>query len=66
MQEKEDLGGVGVAFCEGEEVEVVVSDVEILFVERERGGVLAWASHVRVLVRSWVTWLKRMLGFVDG
>ncbi len=30
MQEEEDLGGVGVAFCEGEEVEVVVSDVEVL------------------------------------
>lgn len=30
MQEKEDLGGVGVAFCEGEEVEVVMTDVEIL------------------------------------
>ena len=30
MQEEEDFGGVGVAFCEGEEVEVVVADVEIL------------------------------------
>lgn len=30
MQEEEDLGGVGVAFREGEEVEVVVPDVEVL------------------------------------
>lgn len=30
MQEEEDLGRVGIAFCEGEEVKVVVSDVEIL------------------------------------
>ena len=30
MQEEEDFGGVGVAFGEGEEVEVVVADVEVL------------------------------------
>ena len=30
MQEKKDLGGIGIAFCEGEEVEVVVTDVEVL------------------------------------
>ena len=30
MQEKKNFGGVGVAFCEGEEVEIVVTDVEIL------------------------------------
>lgn len=30
VQEEEDFGGVGVAFCEGEEVEVVVADVEVL------------------------------------
>lgn len=30
MEEEEDLGGVCVSFCEGEEVEVVVSDVEVL------------------------------------
>ena len=30
MQEEEDFGGVGVAFCEGEKVEVVVTDVEVL------------------------------------
>lgn len=35
MQEEEDFGGVGVAFCEGEKVEVVVSDVEILRVVEE-------------------------------
>lgn len=30
MEEEEDFGGVAVAFGEGEEVEVVVSDVEVL------------------------------------
>jgi len=30
MQEEEDLGGVGVAFRKGEQVEVVMSDVEVL------------------------------------
>jgi len=35
VQEEEDFGGVGVAFCEGEKVEVVVSDVEILRVVEE-------------------------------
>ena len=30
MEEEEDLGGVGVALGEGEEVEVVVTDVEVL------------------------------------
>ena len=30
MEEEEDLGGISVSFCEGEEVEVVVSDVEVL------------------------------------
>lgn len=30
MQEEEDFGGIGVAFCEGEQVKVVVADVEIL------------------------------------
>ncbi len=30
VQEEEDLGGVGVAFREGEQVEVVVSNVEVL------------------------------------
>lgn len=30
MEEEEDFGGVAVALCEGEEVEVVVSDVEVL------------------------------------
>ena len=34
MEEEEDLGGIGVAFCESEEVEVVVADVEVLFVGR--------------------------------
>lgn len=31
MEEKEDLGSIGIAFCEGEEVEIVVSYVEILW-----------------------------------
>lgn len=30
MEEEEDFSGVAVAFCQGEEVEVVVSDVEVL------------------------------------
>ena len=30
VEEQQDLGGVGVAFCESEEVEVVVPDVEVL------------------------------------
>jgi Tfp pilus assembly protein PilZ len=30
VQEEEDLGGVGVALREGEDVEVVVADVEVL------------------------------------
>ena len=30
VKEEEDLGGVGVALCEGEDVEVVVADVEVL------------------------------------
>ena len=30
MQEEENFGGVGVAFCKGEEVEIVVTDVEVL------------------------------------
>lgn len=38
MQEKENFGGVGVAFCEGEQVEVVVADVEILS-SRTRGNI---------------------------
>ena len=32
MQEEENFSGVGVAFCEREEVEIVVTDVEILMV----------------------------------
>ena len=31
MEEEEDLGGVGVALCEGEEIKVVVADVEVLW-----------------------------------
>lgn len=34
VEEKEDLGGICVSFGEGKEVEVVVSDIEIL--ERRR------------------------------
>ena len=30
MQKQEDLGGIGVAFRKGEQVEIVVADVEIL------------------------------------
>ncbi len=31
VQEEQDLSGVGVAFCEGEQVEVVVADVEVVY-----------------------------------
>lgn len=30
MQEEEDLGGIRIALCEGEEVEVIMANVEIL------------------------------------
>ena len=30
MEEEKDFCSVGVAFCEGQEVEVVVADVEVL------------------------------------
>lgn len=30
MEEEEDLGRIGISFCEGKKVEVVVTDVEIL------------------------------------
>jgi hypothetical protein len=30
VEEKEDFGGIRVALCEGEEVQIVVSDIEIL------------------------------------
>jgi hypothetical protein len=30
VEEEENFGGVGVAFCQGEEVEVVVADVEVV------------------------------------
>ena len=30
MEEEENLGGIGVSFGQGEEVEIVVSDIEIL------------------------------------
>jgi len=38
VEEEEDLGCVGVSFCECEEVEVVVSDVEVLEGERRLAG----------------------------
>jgi hypothetical protein len=30
VEEEEDLGGIGVSFCQSEQVQVVVSDVEVL------------------------------------
>jgi hypothetical protein len=30
VQEEQDLGGIGVSFRDGEEVEVVVADIEVL------------------------------------
>ena len=43
MQEEEDLGGIRVALCEGEEVEVIMANVEILEFEMKlpRGKELA-------------------------
>lgn len=41
MQEEENLGGIGIAFCEREEVEVVVTDVEILYFAKGKGEELA-------------------------
>ena len=35
MQKEEDLGGVGVSFRKSKEVEVIVTDVEILLVHFE-------------------------------
>ena len=35
VQEKEELGGIGVSFREGEEIEVVVSYVQILYIEAQ-------------------------------
>ena len=37
VQEEEDFGGVGVAFCEGEQIEVVVADVKILSSRKKKG-----------------------------
>lgn len=39
VEEEEDLGGVGVALGEGEDVEVVVADVEVLWEGKEEKGV---------------------------
>jgi hypothetical protein len=41
VEEEEDLGGVGVALGQGEEVEVVVADVEVLFCTALAAAVLA-------------------------
>lgn len=30
MEKKEDFGGIGISFCKGEEVKVIVPDVQIL------------------------------------
>lgn len=43
MEEEQDLGGVGVAFCEGEKVKVVVSDVEVL--PQPTRSTLTWTIH---------------------
>jgi hypothetical protein len=34
VKEQEDLGGICISFCKGEEVEVVVTDVKILHGQR--------------------------------
>jgi hypothetical protein len=55
VQEEEDFGGVGVAFGQGEEVEVVVADVEILFASLlDKVSVLLGIESVRrTLIPSW-------------
>jgi hypothetical protein len=30
VEEEKDFGGIGVTFCEGEEIEIAVADVEVL------------------------------------
>ena len=52
MEEEQDLGGVGVALGEGEEVEVVMADIEVL------GGLLdqrtdRGEADKRALMPSW-------------
>lgn len=53
MQEKEDFGGICIAFGKGEEVEVVVADVEILAsyqrrnIDTNMGLLLRLCLHVR-------------------
>lgn len=37
MEEQQDFGGIGVVFCKGEEVKVVVVDIEILYFLLEDG-----------------------------
>ena len=41
MEEQKDLGGIGVAFGKGEEVEIVVSYVEVLE-DDQVGGTGPW------------------------
>lgn len=42
VEEEEEGGRVGVALCEGEEVEVGVADVEVLWMRRERSVSWGW------------------------
>lgn len=52
MEEEEDLGGVRVALREGEDVEVVVSDIEVLFKGLERERLVKRVENVRTLMPS--------------
>ncbi len=74
VEEEEEGGRVGVAFCEGEEVEVGVADVEVLWVRRrgESAGAGAWGwaegvwgkrhgERVELVVVVWLSlgsWLR--------
>ena len=48
MQEEENFGGVGVAFCKGEEVEVVVTDVEVLLAHYRLHKQISQVREVRM------------------
>ncbi len=52
MQEEEDFGRVGVALCEGEEVEVVVADVEILSCQRQAKSATHSLSSIAISCRE--------------
>ena len=63
MQEKEDFGGIGIALREGEEVEVGMSDVEVLRVDCQLGACLR-SQTVKLwcgIVEGSMRWLRSMI-----